>query len=161
MIYTPSIDVDANYRLTADGLAGNSNLLCTSGEPSPNVYEFDSGPGKVEVQIIRELGFAHTYQQTGMGMSSFPPTGDRNARRNALLSSWAERSQRPRHAVTTAIRGTLNKIHQTVNEKRTVLTLSQDTGKGAHRPARITEAAQLSRTVHCAHRELPGRGQKM
>jgi poly(3-hydroxybutyrate) depolymerase len=69
LVYSPSIDVDANYWLTADGLSGNPNQLCTNGEPSPNVYQFDSGPAKIEVQIIRELGFAHNYQQTGMGMA--------------------------------------------------------------------------------------------
>jgi trimeric autotransporter adhesin len=69
LIPTPSIDVDANYWLSADGLPGNSTPLCTGGEPSPNVYQIDSGPAKIEVQIIRELGFAHTYQQTGIAMA--------------------------------------------------------------------------------------------
>jgi poly(3-hydroxybutyrate) depolymerase len=61
---SPSVDVDMNYWLAADGLALNTAPLCTSGKPTRNVFRLDSKStdGGTEVQFVRESGLGHTYQ---------------------------------------------------------------------------------------------------
>ncbi len=61
---TPSMDVDLNYWLAADGLPPNASPLCTKGKPSANVFRlhFKSANGQVEVQFERQLGYDHTYK---------------------------------------------------------------------------------------------------
>jgi hypothetical protein len=61
---SPSVDVDMNYWLAADGLALNMAPLCTSGKPARNVFRLDSKSvdGRTEVQFVRESGLGHTYQ---------------------------------------------------------------------------------------------------
>ena len=67
LIPSPSIDVDLNYWLAADSLPANSAPMCVNGLPS--APGFDSGPAKVEVQIVREFGFVHTYKQGEIAMA--------------------------------------------------------------------------------------------
>jgi poly(3-hydroxybutyrate) depolymerase len=63
-VSSPSVDVDMNYWLTADGLPPNLSPLCTLGQPTRNVFRLDSKSldGRIEVQFVREAGLDHTYQ---------------------------------------------------------------------------------------------------
>jgi polyhydroxybutyrate depolymerase len=63
-VTVPSMDVDLNYWLTADGLGSNPTPLCSNGEVSANVFRLDSksANGQTEVQFVREMGYAHTYE---------------------------------------------------------------------------------------------------
>lgn len=63
LIPTPSVDVDLNYWLAADGLSPNPQPLCTQGAVTPNALGYRSPLAAVEVQFIRELNFAHKYTQ--------------------------------------------------------------------------------------------------
>jgi polyhydroxybutyrate depolymerase len=62
-IPVPSVDVDLDYWLNADGLVPNQTPLCSNGSPSANVFglDFKSTDGKTEVQFVRELGLGHAY----------------------------------------------------------------------------------------------------
>jgi poly(3-hydroxybutyrate) depolymerase len=66
-IVIPSMDVDLNYWLAADGLPAESSPMCSSGVPA--APSFDSGPAKVEVQMVREYSFAHTWHQPEIAMA--------------------------------------------------------------------------------------------
>ncbi|HET6179509.1 MAG TPA: hypothetical protein VFE61_21460 [Candidatus Sulfotelmatobacter sp.] len=60
----PSVDVDLNYWLAADGLGPNTTPPCSNGQPSKgSKLDFKSSDGKTEVQFVRELSSAHTYKQ--------------------------------------------------------------------------------------------------
>jgi poly(3-hydroxybutyrate) depolymerase len=63
-VTVPSMDVDVNYWLAADGLGSNSTPLCSDGAVSPTVFRVDSrsASGQVEVQFVREMGYVHTYE---------------------------------------------------------------------------------------------------
>ncbi len=62
-VTVPSVDVDVNYWLAADGLGANAATLCSNGAPSANVFQLDSKSptGRTEVQFVRELSYGHTY----------------------------------------------------------------------------------------------------
>ncbi len=66
-IVIPSIDSDLNYWLAADSLPASSSPMCADGVPA--APSFDSGPSKVEVQIVREYGFMHTWHQDEIAMA--------------------------------------------------------------------------------------------
>lgn len=66
-IVIPPVDVDLNYWLAADGLPSESSAMCSSGLPA--APSFDSGPAKVEVQVVREYNFAHTWHQPEIAMA--------------------------------------------------------------------------------------------
>ncbi len=90
-ITVPSVDVDVNYWLAANGLTANSTPLCSAGAPSASVFKLDSksASGQTEAQFVRELGYDHTYEpwtiastweffsthaRSGFTMSANPPT---------------------------------------------------------------------------------------
>src|ERR1700722_7171340 len=67
-VSVPSMDVDVNYWLPADGLGSNPTPLCSDGAASPTVFRVDSRSSNgqtgqtVEVQFVREIGYVHTYE---------------------------------------------------------------------------------------------------
>jgi polyhydroxybutyrate depolymerase len=62
----PSIDVDADYWLAADGIGGFAVLCGTGNEPTG--FGWLRTNGTVEVQFVRELDFAHTFRQSTIAM---------------------------------------------------------------------------------------------
>jgi polyhydroxybutyrate depolymerase len=64
LIPYPPVDTDIDYWLAADGLGPNPTPLCSGGQPT-DVFDLDfkSSDGKIEVEFVRELGYAHVYKQ--------------------------------------------------------------------------------------------------
>jgi polyhydroxybutyrate depolymerase len=60
-VANPSVDVDINFWLAADGLPPNSTPMC-NGSAVSDVYKVSiRGANGVEVQFMREIGDAHAY----------------------------------------------------------------------------------------------------
>ena len=57
----PSVDVDMNFWLAANGLPANRKPLCTAGAPSAGVDGVDEVGNGVEVQFVREIGVGHVW----------------------------------------------------------------------------------------------------
>lgn len=60
-VYTPSVDVDVNYWLAADGLPPNQTPLCTSGAPTPGLLKVGARAGSVEVEFLALDGYGHQF----------------------------------------------------------------------------------------------------
>ncbi len=60
-VYTPSVDVDVDYWLQADGLPANQTPLCTGGSPSLGVSGIDVRAGSIEFEFRRLVGYGHQF----------------------------------------------------------------------------------------------------
>lgn len=67
-VVTPSVDVDINFWLAADGLPSSTTPFCTATTVN-GVYKMSKrGANGVEVEFVREVGVAHSYYGWATGM---------------------------------------------------------------------------------------------
>ena len=59
-VYTPSVDVDVNYWLAADGMPAKATPLCVAGAPS-SVQRLDFRSGPTEIEFLRLDGYVHQF----------------------------------------------------------------------------------------------------